>query len=74
MGGKMTAINTKYECDFCNREIKENEFMAVLGKAPPQGLSAPIGRADAILDQIGEIYCGECFQERFRDLRDVESS
>jgi hypothetical protein len=70
----MTAINKIYKCDFCNREIKENEFIAVLGKAPPQGFSAPIGRADAILDQIGEIYCRECFQERFRDLRDINFS
>ncbi|MGD2027891.1 MAG: hypothetical protein PVI99_08755 [Anaerolineales bacterium] len=58
-------MTTRFQCSNCGDELEKNDFMVVIGKAPAQGLTAPIGRADAILDQIGEIYCQRCFQERY---------
>jgi len=55
-------MNVKYTCANCGREIEEGQFIAIIGEAPSSGLSTPIGRADKIIDDIGSIYCGECFQ------------
>jgi hypothetical protein len=42
--------------------MEEGEFIAVIGKTPPSGLSMPLGRADAIVKKIGKIYCEQCFR------------
>jgi hypothetical protein len=42
--------------------MQEGEFIAVIGKTPPPGLSMPLGRADAIVKKIGKIYCEQCFR------------
>ncbi len=47
----------KLTCAECGREIETGEFIAIIGEAPPTGGSTPIGRADKLLDEIGEIYC-----------------
>ena len=54
-----------YECSDCRCRLKKGEFMAIIGKAPPESLSTPMGRADVIFKQVGEIYCGECFLKRY---------
>jgi hypothetical protein len=33
-----------YECSGCRSRLKEGEFMAIIGKMPPESLSTPIGR------------------------------
>jgi hypothetical protein len=45
--------------------LDEGEFMAIIGNTPPTGLSAPLGRADAILGKVGKIYCEGCFAKRY---------
>ena len=52
-----------FECDTCKSRLEEGKFIAVLGKTPPSGLSMPLGRADAILKQVGKIYCEPCFRK-----------
>jgi hypothetical protein len=59
------AVSGHYECSGCRHRLKEGEFMAIIGKAPPESLSTPIGRADAVFKQVGEMYCSECFFKRF---------
>lgn len=53
-------MGTKYTCANCGKPIEEGEFIAILGKAHPSGASAPIGRADKIIKDIGVTYCKEC--------------
>ena len=55
----------EYECSNCERQLEEGEFLAVVGNTPPTGMSGPVGRADAILDEVGKIYCEECFKKRY---------
>lgn len=55
------GIIPSFECSGCQRRLEEGEFMAVIGKTPPTGLSMPIGRADAVLEKVGNIYCDGCF-------------
>jgi hypothetical protein len=43
--------------------MEEDEFIAVIGKTPPTGLSMPLGRADTIFKQVGKIYCEPCFRK-----------
>lgn len=54
-----------YECSDCKRRLEKGEFIAIIGKTPPTGLSAPMGRADAIFERVGKIYCEECFKKRY---------
>jgi hypothetical protein len=51
---------TRYKCAHCGKTIEEGEFIALLGDAPPSGISTPIGRAEKIFDDIGEMYCKDC--------------
>lgn len=60
------SLGGSYQCSNCGRELKEKEFMAVIGNTPATGLSAPLGRADVILDEVGQIYCEPCFKERYK--------
>lgn len=55
-------MNATYICAECGTVIEEGQFMAVVGHAPAAGLSAPIGRADKLFDEVGEIYCADCFR------------
>jgi hypothetical protein len=57
------ATIPSFECHVCKRRLKEGEFIAVIGQTPPTGLSMPNGRADAILKQVGNIYCEQCFKK-----------
>jgi len=59
------AFRGYYECSECRRRLNEGEFMAIIGKAPPESLSTPIGRADVVFKQVGAMYCSECFFKRF---------
>ena len=52
-----------FACDNCKRRMEEGEFIAIIGKTPPSGLSMPLGRADAILKKVGNIYCEQCFKQ-----------
>ena len=52
-----------FECSKCGRRLEEREFMAVIGKTPPAGLSMPVGRADEILKKVGRIYFEDCFMD-----------
>jgi hypothetical protein len=45
--------------------LEEGEFIAIVGRIPATGWSTPLGRADAILEKVGKIYCEECFKERY---------
>jgi hypothetical protein len=54
-----------YECTDCKRQLRKGEFIAIIGKAPSTGLSTPMGRADAILEKIGKMYCEKCFRKRY---------
>lgn len=60
----------KIRCSACGRELKKGEFMAVIGKAPATGWSAPLGRADVILRDIGKVYGEACFKERYRPVEE----
>lgn len=55
---------SQYQCADCGKEIEEGEFIAILGEAPPGGLSTPVGRADKIISDIGETYCRECLKKQ----------
>ena len=59
------TIKATYRCSDCGRSLQKGDFMAVIGETPPTGLSAPQGRADRILDDVGEIYCQACFEKRY---------
>ncbi|MGD1993125.1 MAG: hypothetical protein PVI59_08030 [Anaerolineae bacterium] len=63
------SLKAEYRCGDCGRQLQAGEFMAMIGKTPPTGLSAPQGRADAILEKVGEIYCEECFGRRYHRKR-----
>ncbi len=52
-----------YECNGCKRRLEESEFIAIIGKTPPTGISMPVGRADAILKKVGKIYYEQCFKK-----------
>lgn len=41
--------------------------MAVIGRTPKNKLSLPIGRADVILKEIGEVYCEKCSAKRWQN-------
>lgn len=56
-------MGSKYTCDVCGSEIQEGDFIAILGEAPPAGLSMPIGRADKIFDDVGRTVCEACLPE-----------
>jgi hypothetical protein len=56
-----------FECSVCHRPLREGEFLAVIGKTPPTGLSMPIGRADALLERIGKVCCEGCFTRLARE-------
>lgn len=66
--GLMDAVKKRvipyFECDDCKRQLEEGEFIAVIGKTPPIGLSMPTGRADTILKKVGNVYCEQCFKKR----------
>jgi hypothetical protein len=57
-------MSTRFKCAECGQEIAEGEFIALIGEAPPAGMSTPVGRADKILEDIGEIYCKDCLPEQ----------
>jgi hypothetical protein len=59
------AIIANYQCSDCKRQLQKGEFIAIIGNTPPTGLSAPLGRADAIWRKVGKIYCEECFKKRY---------
>jgi hypothetical protein len=59
------AVPGYYECGDCKRWLKKGESMAIIGRTPSAELWMPTGRADAIIKQVGEIYCGECFAKRY---------
>lgn len=61
----MVTLNPKLICSQCGRELQEGEFMAILGTTPPTGLSMPVGRADKIVDELGDVYCERCFDETY---------
>jgi len=54
-----------YECNDCKRRLEKGEFIAIIGKTPPTGISVPMGRTDMIFEKIGKIYCEECFKKRY---------
>jgi hypothetical protein len=53
------------KCDDCERQLEKSEFIAIIGKTPWTGSSMPVGRADVILENIGKIYCEQCFKKRY---------
>jgi len=61
------GIIPSFECSVCHRRLEEGEFLAVIGKTPPTGLSMPIGRADALLEQVGKVCCEGCFSRIARE-------
>ena len=58
-------IKPYYQCSDCKRRLGKGEFIAIIGRTPPTGLSTPMGRTDVILEKVGEIYCEECFKKRY---------
>ncbi len=54
-----------YECSDCKCQLEKGEFIIIIGKTPPTGISAPMGRADVIFEKVGKIYCEECFKKRY---------
>ena len=54
-----------YECSDCKCRLEKGEFIAIIGKTPPTGISVPMGRADVIFEKIGKIYCEECFKKKY---------
>lgn len=61
----MVTLTPRLKCSQCGRELQEGEFMAIIGSAPASGLSMPVGRADKIIDDLGDIYCRRCFEENY---------
>jgi hypothetical protein len=59
------ALKATFECSHCGRQLREGERIVVIGKTPLTGLSAPQGRADVILEKIGDICCEDCFRKRY---------
>lgn len=53
-------MTSRYTCARCGQEIETGEFIAIIGEAPPGGLSTPIGRADTLIADIGKTYCRDC--------------
>ena len=51
-----------YQCANCNKQINKNDFIAIIGQAPAAGMSTPIGRADKLFHNVGQIYCADCVQ------------
>lgn len=54
-------------CDFCDKEINQGEFIAVLAKSPTKDY---VGRTDLIIKKWvsatdGSIYCRNCFDNKF---------
>lgn len=56
-------IKAGFNCSRCGKQIERGDFMAILGEAPGTGVSLPIGRADKLIADIGEIYCKACLHE-----------
>ena len=54
------------KCDDCEHQLEKSDFIAIIGKTPSMGLSMPMGRADAILEQAFKIYCEQCFKKRYK--------
>lgn len=54
-----------YECSDCKCRLEKGEFIAIIGKAPPTGISVPMGRADVIFEKVGKIYCEEYFKKKY---------
>ncbi len=51
-----------FKCNGCGRELKQGDFIAVIGHTPTLGM----GRCDAVLKTTGEIYCDACFNKRWQ--------
>ena len=50
-----------YQCTQCGQEIKNGEFMAIIGEIPPTHLATAAGWVDKLVDSnIGKVYCAEC--------------
>lgn len=56
--------NPSFECDTCKRKMEEGEFLAVIGKTPPSGLSMPLGGQMLFLNRlekyIASLVSGNC--------------
>ena len=59
------TINANYPCSDCGCQLQKGELIAIIGETPPTGLSAPQGRADAILEKVGKIFCEKCFNKQY---------
>lgn len=44
--------------------------MTLVGRVPPSGLSVRFGRADVIIEKLGEIYCEHCCRETYGHEQD----
>ena len=62
-----------YVCNRCGKQINRGELIAILGEAPPSGLSAPIGHAEKIIADIGATYCRECIHQVIDKYVEVSS-
>lgn len=54
---------SSYRCTQCGREIKNGEFMAIIGEIPPtrSQLSTSTGWIDKLVtDKIGRVHCANC--------------
>jgi hypothetical protein len=51
--------------------LEKGEFIAIIGSTPPTGLSVPLGRADAVLEKVGKVYCEGCFKKRY-ERKEIE--
>jgi hypothetical protein len=65
VGRRKMTVKANYQCSDCGRHLDKGEFIAIIGNTPPTGLSAPLGRADTIFENVGKIYCEECFEKRY---------
>ena len=65
------TLKANYQCSDCKRQLGKGEFIAIIGNTPPTGLSAPLGRVDIILVNVGKIYCEECFKKRY-ERKEIE--
>lgn len=52
---------SNYHCTQCGQEIKNGEFMAIIGEMPPTPLSTAAGWVDKLVDNdLGNVYCADC--------------
>ena len=66
-------MTADYACNRCGKQINTGEFIAILGEAPPSGLSTPIGRADKIIDHVGGTYRKDCIHQAIDKYIEVSS-